>query len=391
MKEKHKLKQFQMMYQDVGYHKKIIVLFVLIIVAAILEIITVPPIIKQILDIEIPQKNVQGFIVLIIIYIFMILVQGYMVLRHCEMRCFLSRKIKRDLRNRIFEKLQKVKAKFFDDHETGMILQFLQDDSQNAGQLFPIVTTEMFIMGLIRFSIISIFLLFVNLKIALIILSLYLIGLLITLFFNSKTIKKLIEIRKVNMDVYTTINEGIQNYLTIKTLGIIHEKIKDLESKLEKYNYENRELEKIISIYHTIFSFITSLSTVVVIYFGGMNVIQGMMIYAQIMLMIDYSEYLEFEFSWFTRHLTDFNQCFLAYSKILELLETAEEEDLDKGKELVDKITHIEFDKVSFSYQSTKKNIENFSLQVTENENVALIGKTGVRKNNNYQFVREII
>lgn len=380
MKLKEKFKQFNSMYEDVGYHKRFIDLFALIIVTAVIDIVTIPFIVQEILNVEIPQHNLKGLSIFVGIYIFILLIQCYMVLKHCEMRCHLSRWIKRDLRNRIFEKLKKVKAKFFDENESGVILQFLQDDTQNAGELFPIASTEMFVMGLIRFSIEAVFLLFVNLKITVIILGLYFLGFIVTLLFNRKTMAKIIEIRKINQEIYTTINEGIQSFLTIKTLGMIQQKIKDLETKLEIYRTESSKLEKIISTYHSIFSFIISFSIITIIYLGGMEVLQGFMTYAQIMIMIDYSGYLEFDFSWFTRHLTDFNQSFFAYFKILELLEKTEEENLKKGKKLTDKITSIEFDKVSFSYNNTKKNIKNFSLSVAENEKIALIGKTGSGK-----------
>lgn len=380
MKVINKLKQLNKMYQDVGYHKKIISLFAIIIIVTIIEIITVPYIVKQILDVQIPEQNVKGLIVFVCIYILILLIQCYATLKHCDMRCILSKLVKRDLRNRIFEKLQKVKAKFFDENESGMILQFLQEDIQNAGELFPIIITEMFFMGLVRFSIIAVFLMFIHLKVGFTILGFYLIGFLVTLLFNRKTMAKIIEIRKINMDVYTSINEGIQNFFTIKTLGMINQKIRDLEKKLEEYKNENSKLEKIISIYNAIFSFIISFSTISVIYFGGMDVMQGIMTYAEIMLMIDYSSYIEFEFDWFIRHLTDFNESFFAYSKILELLEQAEEEDLKKGKKFSEKITRIEFNHISFSYNHTQKNIENFSLVAKENEKIALIGKTGAGK-----------
>ena len=380
MSWKNRWKQFNKMYEDVGYHNRFIALFALIIGTVVVEIVTIPFIVQEILNVEIPQHNLQGLAIFVGIYISILAIQCYMVLKHCKMRCHLSRWIKRDLRNRIFEKLQKVKAKFFDENESGFILQFLQDDTQNAGELFPITSTEMFVMGLIRFSIIAIFLMFVNLIIGLIILSLYVIGFLVTLVFNRKTMAKIKEIRKINMAVYTSINEGIQNFLAIKTLGIVNQKIRDLENKLEEYNDQNSKLEKIISTYNGIFSFITSFSILAIIYFGGMDVWQGVMTYAEIMLMIDYSGELTFNFNWFIRHLTDFNQSFFAYSKILELLEKTEEEDLKKGEKLTEKITSIEFNKVSFAYNNIQKNIKNFSLQVAENEKIALIGKTGSGK-----------
>lgn len=391
MKLKNRLKQLNKMYQDVGYHKRFIALFVLIILTALIEMVTVPYVVKRILDIEIPTQNVKGLVIFVSIHIVILLLQCYAVLKHCEMRCNLSRWIKSDLRNRIFEKLQKVKAKFFDENESGMVLQFLQEDTQNAGELFPIVITEMLFMGFIRFSIVAIFLMLVNLKIGCIVLILYFIGLLITLLFNRKTTDKIRKIRDINMDIYTSINEGIQSFLTIKTLGIINQKIKNLEIKLKEYNSENARLEKIISTYNGIFSFITSFSTISIIYLGGMDVLQGVMTYAEIMLMIDYANYIQYEFNWFTRHLTDFNQSFFAYSKILELLEETEEEDLNIGEKLSEKITSIEYDEVSFSYNHTQKNIKSFSLEAKENEKIALIGKTGARENNSYEFTGKIV
>lgn len=377
---KIKFKQLNKMYKDVGYHKKFVALFVLIIVTAVIEIVTVPYIVRKILDVEIPNQNIKELVIFVCIYIFIITSQCYMVFKHCEMRCFLSIWIERDLRNKIFEKLQKVNCKFFDENESGIVMQFLQDDAQSAGDLFPIISTEMFVMGLIRFTIILVFLMFVNCKIGIIILCLYFIGLLITLFFNRKTMAKISSIRKINMEIYTLINEGINNFLSIKILGIINQKVKDLENKLEEYKKENSKLEKIMSTYNGIFSFVTAFSVISIIYFGGIGVLTGIMTYAEVMIMIDYSDYIKYEFSWFTRHLTDFSQSFFAYYKILELLEKVPEEDLKDGEKLKDKIINIEFDNVSFSYNNTKKNIKNFSLLVKENEKIAIIGKTGSGK-----------
>ena len=89
------LKQLKTMYQDVGYHKKFIVLFLLIVVTALLEIVTVPHLVKQILDVEIPQKNIKGLVIFVIFHNCILLAQCYLVLKHCEMRCFLERWIRR--------------------------------------------------------------------------------------------------------------------------------------------------------------------------------------------------------------------------------------------------------------------------------------------------------
>lgn len=377
---KKKMKEIKSMYDKTGYHKKLMILIFVIVVTAIIEIITIPYIMKQILDIYIPDQNKAMLILFTMIYIFFIILQCFLVLKHCDMRFVLKREIQRDLRGKIFSKLQYVKAEFYDRSNTGTILQFLQEDSLKAGELFPIIITEMFVMGLVRFSIVLVFLIFVNVKITLMILGLYLIGFIITLIFNKKTVSNIHEIRKINMEIYSIINEGIQSFFTIKTLDIVDQKCEQLRIKLEEFTQNNIKLEKIISIYKNIFEFITSFATIIIIYFGGLEILQGTMTYASIMLIIEYESSLKSQFNWFVKHLTDFNQSVISYSKILHFLEKEEEESLEKGKCLEEKVNEIEFKNVKFSYESSKNIIKNFSFKAKKNEKIALIGKTGSGK-----------
>ena len=309
------LKEIKSLYKKTGYHKKLMILFFIIIGTVVIEVMTIPYIEIQILDKYIPQSDIKGLVIFVAMYIAIFLLQCYMVLMHCDMRCILKRLIQKDLREKVFSNLQYVKAKFYDENNTGTILQLLQDDTSKAGELFPIVITEMFFMGVIRFTVYLVFLLFINVKLTLAILSLYIIGFIITLIVNRKTVEKINQIRKINMEIYSYINEGIQSFFTIKTLGIIEKRSKELQIKLEEFSKNNIKLEKIISIYQRVFELIISISTIIIIYFGGIEVLEGIMTYATITLMIGYSSQLEYEFNWFIKHLTDFNQSVISYSK----------------------------------------------------------------------------
>lgn len=284
-----KLEDLNKMYQDAGHHKKMGQLFILIITTVIMELILVTYITKKIINIEIPNGNLKGIIIYAILYIVIILIQSYMVLKHCDMRCILERIMQGELRQKVFNKLQKVNAKFYDENETGTIMQFMQNDTNDAGRLFPDVIVEMYFMGIMRFLIIALFLMFIDLKATLLIVGLYVIGYAVTVYFNRKTIKELNEIRKTNIEIYTLINEGIQGFLTIKTLEIVENKIKELQERLSKFTLQNKNVEKIVATYNSIFTFITSLSIPLIIYFSGNNVIKGLASYAEIMLLIDYS------------------------------------------------------------------------------------------------------
>lgn len=378
MKSK-KLKDLYKMYKHAGHHKKMVQLFLLIEVAFIMELLLAIYITKKIINVEIPSGNIKGVFVYSAVYIVGILIQSYMVLKHCDMRCILQRIMQGELREKVFNKLQEINTKFYDENTSGTIMQFMQNDTYESGKLFPDIIVEMYFMGIIRFLIAAIFLMFIDLKITLLIIGLYAIGYLVTIYFNKKTLKEINEIRKTNIEIYALINEGIQGFLEIKTLEIIDNKIQELEVRLRKFSSENKRVEKIVAKYNSIFTFITSLSIPLIIYFCGNNLVKGLASYAEIMLLIDYSGNLGYEFNWFIRRLTDFNKAFVAYSKILRFLSIENVEEIDKGQELKG-ITSIEFRDVNFSYNDNQKTIKKFNLKVNQNDKIALVGKTGSGK-----------
>ena len=376
---KDKIKQIQEMYKVSGYHKQFIVLFTIIVGTAILDIITIPYITRQMIDVDIPESNIKALIIWGCIYIIFLLISCYLTLKHCDMRSILERKISRDLREKIFNKMQEIKTNFYDENVTGVILQFLQADVSESGKMFADIITEMIFMGVIRFIIYSIFLMFVDLKITLIILLLYIIGYLVTIYFNRKTINLINKIRKVNIDIYNKVNEGVQGFLTIKILNIIQKKEEELKKLLKEYEIVNNKLEKNVAIYNNLFAFIVSLSTAIIIYFAGIKVIDGVMAYVEIMLLIEYSGSLDFEFKWFIRHLTDFNKSFISFSKLLSFLKSDNVENIEIGENL-EKINKIEFSNVQFSYTVYENIVKDFNFKLNKREKLALVGRTGSGK-----------
>ena len=376
---KNKIKQIIEMYKISGYHKQFIILFIIIVGTALIDINVIPYITRQIIDVDIPQQNIKGLIIFGFIYIIFLIISCYLTLKHCDMRSILERKIQKDLREKVFNKMQSIKTKFYDENDIGVILQFLQGDVNQSGKMFADIVTEMVFMGLIRFTIYGVFLMFVDLKITLAILSLYVVGYLITIYFNKKTINLINKIRQVNIDIYSKVTEGVQGFITIKILNIIQKKEKELEELLNEYEIANNKLEKNISIYNNLFAFIVSLSTAIIIYFAGIKVITGSMAYVEIILLMEFSGSLDFEFKWFITHLTDFNKSFISFSKILKFLKLEDTENIDDGENL-EQINCIEFSNVYFSYTGNEKNIKNLSFTLKQNEKIALVGRTGCGK-----------
>lgn len=376
---KEKKKNLKKMFDFEGYKKWFVLLCLIIVGAQIFEVCIIPQLITKIFDDHIPNKNISGLVIMCVLYTLIMMISCYATLKHVWIRCWLQRWIQRDLRNKVFQKLQYVKKEFYDKNTTGTILQFLNDDSYDASKLFSIVLIEMLVMGIVRFSIILIFLLFVNIKITLISLFIYLVGAMLTIYFNRSTIHLMLEIRKLNTEIYTYINECINGLVTIKSLNIIKHKEEELQEKLKVYNKGKIQLEKKIALYQNLFMLIISLADIVIIVIGGMNVVQGIFTYAQIVTLMEYAGQLSHEFDWFISNISNFNKCYIAFDKILEFLEKDNAEEIKKGKKLK-AINEINFNDVSFGYRENDKIINHIQFNIKGNKSIAIVGKTGAGK-----------
>ena len=56
------------------------------------------------------------------------------------------------------------------------------------------------------------------------------------------------------------------------------------------------------------------------------------------------------------------------------------DDDINKGKASIEGIESIEFKDMSFSYDSNRKLIENFNLEIKKGQKVAIVGPTGAGK-----------
>lgn len=210
-------KRLKQMYKYKNYDKEIIKLVCTIVLVFIVDL-AFPILTKQLLDVHIPDKNVKGVIFLGVTYMIVGGISCYFTLKFCIIRLNLRYNIRGELKEDIFNQLQRVSTKFYDKNTTGMILQFLSNDADDGSLLFPKVIVEMYVMGIARMIAISIILLFINIEIALGIIIIYTLGIILHILLNRKTINLLKQIRKTNIEVFNLMNEGIRRIFNNKRM-----------------------------------------------------------------------------------------------------------------------------------------------------------------------------
>ena len=196
---------------------------------------------------------------------------------------------------------------------------------------------------------------------------------------NRKTIFLLKEIRNLNVSITKWITEQINGFENIKALKIEKNRLKKMETLIEKYSKECCRLDKIIRKYVFVYNFFSLLTTLVVVYIGGLDILSGVFTYGSLMIFVNATSDIKKFFDVAINYVDKMNESYVSFLKVLSFNDNFIEEK-DNGKLRLNKINNIKIENLNFSYTEDKKILKNINLQARENEKLAIIGRTGSGK-----------
>mgnify|MGYP001055015793 CR=1 FL=1 len=148
---------------------------------------------------------------------------------------------------------------------------------------------------------------------------------------------------------------------------------------LSEYKIECNSLNKNIRKYNFFYEFVTLLSMVAIIGFGGLSLAEGAIGYGAIMVFINSRSNIQKSFNLLVENYDRIVADYVSFVKILDFLKEDISE-LDCGEIELKKVDKIEFKNVCFSYGNGKNVLNNINLCIENNNAVAVIGKTGCGK-----------
>ena len=287
-------------------------------------------------------------------------------------------KVQADYREKIFVKLPKMNQNEIDKIRVGEILENMLNDTKEFSRFYGTGICRSYYGGVIRLLGTLAVLAYLNIPIVTITFIIYLIGFGITYLFNKKSIKYTKAKRMINAKILNWSNEQVQGYQTIKSLEIEQKRIEEIKSLLKLYEDSVNKLERNIRFYTCIYDFIVSFVGVTNILLGSISVENGIISYGALVILSRYISSPETYAKWFIDGFQIRNIGKIAYSKITNILQKAEE-DINTGIEL-SKVEKIQFKNVNFTYNNKDKALDNISFIVNKNEKIALVGRTGSGK-----------
>ena len=298
---------------------------------------------------------------------------------HCMVRHHLQREYANYTRKDLFYKFINTKISYFDNTNTGEMLELIMNDTENASTFFTQNGLISFGNLCAKLPLLLIILFFINFKLTTILILTYLIGYLSLIISNKKTFKMISEIRELNISITKWITEQINNFELIKSISIENVRLNKMNELIEKYTNESENLDKLIRKYnfaYTLFSFLASIATTCI---GGYDLSTSILSYGTLMLFINGTTSIKGYCDDLVTHLPRLNESFVSMKKIYNYLNKYDPE-IETGNVQLNKINNIKFDNVCFSYSADRQILNNISIEVNNNDKIAIVGRTGCGK-----------
>ena len=303
-----------------------------------------------------------------------------------------SREIENDLRHDFFEHLQKLSKTFYDRNSTGDLMAHATNDINNIrnflgpGIMYSIQTFLRTVVTLtIMFSI--------AFKLSMI----ALIPLPLISFLVYKVMKSVYgrsqKVQEAFSGLTTKVQENFSGIRVMKSYVREDSEIADFNIISADYQKKNLSLARIQAYAFPMMFLLTGLSIIIVIYFGGVDVINGKLTIGNVTEFIVYLGQLTFPMIAFGWVINLVQRASPSMDRLMKIRNT--KPDIQDNDSTINNISNIlgtiEFKNVSFKYPDTDNYVlKDINLKIEKGSSLGIIGHTGCGKSTMINLIPRI-
>ncbi len=291
----------------------------------------------------------------------------------------MSRLIEFDLKNEIFEHYQTLPLSFYRRNNTGDLMNRISEDVGRVRMylgpsiMYGLQLFTLFAMLIpIMFSISPMLTWYSLIPLPILSFSIY--------YVNNIIEKRSEEIQKSQSKLSTFVQEAFSGIRVLKSFTRENESINNFSKESDEYKRQSLKLTKVQSLFFPLMTGLIGLSTILAVYAGGVEVINGALTFGNIAEFIIYVNLLTWPVASLGWTSSLVQRAEASQKRINEFLKTktdiVSEENLEREIE-----GKIEFKNVSFQYPDTGiVALKNISFHINPGESLAIIGTTGSGK-----------
>ena len=348
-------------------------------VAALLDLVF-PMLVRQILNEVLPQKNTDRLLhdtgILFILYLgnygLLYLVNYYGHL--------MSAKIENDMRRDLFEHLQQMSFKYFDNAKTGQLLSRLTSDIAEIGELSFRGPNDIIVCCITMIGTIGI-LFWMNVYLGILIAVLLIAKTLHTVYVNKKMKAAFRENRIKSGEITARAEESLGGIRLVKAFAQEEYELARFMEKSLDFLETRRKSYKILAYFSGSVNFFTNITNLLILSCGGLLIAKDKLSLSDFVAFLLYVNLFMKPLLRLTVFTEMYQRGMAGFQRFYEIMEMKPEIINQKDTVVCKKIRgEIEFDNLVFGYSDQKKVIKGFNLKITPGQTVAFVGETGAGK-----------
>ena len=347
-------------------------------VVATLMVIVFPRITREIMDVVIPQGQMDRLVTLVLFGLGAYFLQDLLTSLRIQINNTFEQKVIYDLRSELYERLQRLPLRWFDNRPTGDIMTTVSEDIPSVERVL-IDGIEQGVMAVLQIAVVGVFLFKTNVTLALVALVPVPFLAAGAIIYTTTSKNRHRKVRKASSAMNSLLHDNVAGMRQIKAYATERDEHERFNLASDALRRATLHVMRVWACYKPGMSFINNIGAVLVLWIGARAVFHHEMEIGQLAMVL----LLLRSFYEPVGQLHSLNQLFVAGrsagERVFEILDAEEEKDVDQGRTL-DRITgHIAFDHVSFAYGKVPT-VREVSLEARPGETIALVGHTGAGK-----------
>ncbi|MGO4108881.1 ABC transporter ATP-binding protein [Paenibacillus sp. YAF4_2] len=371
------LKKFFAYYRP--YRKLFLLDFCCAVILAVLEL-CFPLAVSHVIDKLLPEGNLKYIVgacaILLAVYVlntflsFVVTYWGHM----------LGINIETDMRKKLFEHVQKLSFRFFDNTKTGHLISRMTNDLFEIGEVAHHGPEDMFIAAMTLIGAFGI-MAFINLPLTIMTFIVVPIIILLVLYFNGKMTKATHRLFGDMADFNARVEDTVGGIRVVQAFSNEKHESKLFEGNNSRFRQAKLISYKIIGMNSSITYFLMRLVTLFVLLAGTWYVIEGDLLYGEFVAFVLMTNIFFKPIEKINAVIESYPRGIAGFRRYVELLETEPDvADSPNAKEVDRLHGDIEYRNVSFGYEGEAKVLDNISLSIKAGETVAFVGPSGAGK-----------
>jgi ATP-binding cassette subfamily B protein len=280
------------------------------------------------------------------------------------------------MRRDLFEHLEKLPFRYYDDHETGRIMTRITSDLFEVCELAHhgpenlLISSAMIILSFI-------YLMTINPWLTLIVFAAVPILIVVSLHFRKEMRKAFDDRRKSNATINAAVESSVTGIRVTKAYTNADKEIEKFAVGDTQFVDSSKRAYRAMARFFSSTAFITDIFNVIILIAGGLFLYAGEIKFGDYSTFIVSVNLFIQPVNTLINFMEQYQNGASGFKRFCETMDEVPEEDPEDAEELTDVQGEIEFQDVSYSYPASDEVLHHVNLKIRKGEKLALVGPSG--------------